>query len=83
MISNCSTRGGISPSSRYLITHDGAEVVRFRGFPPGQEMYQNFDFDFEISLGEPEIVQGKPIVPFLTELASFTDGIVNQFVPSL
>ena len=46
-------------------------------------MDEQLKVTFTVAFAKPEIVERQPLVPFLKELLSFTDGIISQFIPFL
>jgi hypothetical protein len=73
---------GAKPDGTLTMLQDGAVLGRFLA-PTATEDNLNFEAFFDIAFGEPQIVEGKPVIPLLTQLSQFLDSIVNQFVPFL
>jgi hypothetical protein len=73
---------GKQPDGTFPIMKDGTEFARSTGSTNVPEN-NDLDLSFEIAFAEPQIVQGKPVLPFVHQLAQLVDGIVRQFVPFL
>jgi hypothetical protein len=71
---------GVDPDGRMPMLDDGKLIGKML-HPIQDEAY--FYLAFEIALRQPQIVEGKPIVPLLKQLCDLVDGIVNQFSPFL
>jgi hypothetical protein len=71
---------GVQDDGRLPILDDGTIVARI--IAPIQEEAK-FDLAFEITINEPQIVDGKPVLPFIHQLINLVDSIVNKFVPFL
>lgn len=63
----------------HAAVQDGEELCRVA---PGYQN-DNLNFTYTISVREPQIVESEPIVPYLTQLAQFCDGVISQFSPFL
>lgn len=50
---------------------------------PDAEPSTRVTFRFEVSFGEPEVMNGESIVPTLNEMASVVDQVLNQLAPHL
>ncbi len=74
-------RSNPNARGKFMILEDGAELGAYVGAQPN--MHENFHVAFEIAFGEPEIVEGEPVLPLLHQLVGLVDGIVNLFVPFL
>jgi hypothetical protein len=61
---------------------DGTEIAKAVGAGAFTQDVE-FHVSFEIAFGETEIIQGKPVLPFLQQLSDFVAGIVNLFEPLL
>ena len=60
----------------------GAEIYRVK--PEGrEETERDPDFEFDIALYEPSIVEGEPVVPVLRQLLDTVNSVVNTFAPLL
>jgi hypothetical protein len=70
-----------SPGLRYPVLEDGAIIHRVPAGAPDHDV--DFKLTVEIAFGEPEVVEGKPVLPFLHQMAQLVDCIVNQFIPFL
>ncbi|MCC7421032.1 MAG: hypothetical protein IT428_12185 [Planctomycetaceae bacterium] len=66
-----------------IILEDGAVIGGFRGGTPNPELQHNLDFSFEIAFREPQIVQGKPVLPFVNQTSHLVDKIIRQFASHL
>lgn len=66
----------IKPEFRSL--NDGDEITRL----PTEEQHK-LQFRFDVSLHEPPIVEGEPIIPFLHHLAGGVDATIDLFEPVL
>ena len=71
---------GASPEGKLSFFEDGTEIGRMLS-PVNPDAY--FQLTSEIAFREPEIVKGKPVIPFINQLAHLVDSIVSQFVPLL
>ncbi len=47
---------------------------------PGSEVNENMYFDIQIAFNESEVVEGKPVLPFLIQLSDFVEDIIGQCV---
>ncbi len=50
---------------------------------PDSEVNEKMEFRFDIAFGEPQIVEGEPILPTLHELANHIDALIQSFRPHL
>lgn len=50
---------------------------------PDAEPSERVTFRFEVSFGEPQVVDGEPIVPTLQELVKVVEGVLDQLAPHL
>jgi len=50
---------------------------------PDSEVNEKMEFRFDVAFGEPEIVDGEPIIPTLCELADCVDALIQSFRPHL
>ena len=71
---------GVQDDGALPIIDDGTAVARLIAplFPEAR-----FDLSFEITINEPSIVAGKPIVPLLNRLANHVNSIITQFASHL
>lgn len=74
------------PNKFFPMRNDGDMLVEFgwgRESPPkvNEDVYSTYDIAFGET--EPYQVYGKPVIPFLHQLAGLVDGVVNQFIPFL
>jgi hypothetical protein len=46
---------------------------------PDAEVNEKMDFRFDVALGEPQVIQGEPLVETIHHLADFVDNIATQF----
>jgi hypothetical protein len=67
-----------APSRGFMITEDGAEVAEIVGLPD-VNMNEEVNCTFDIAFGDPQIVKGEPILPFLIQLIQLVNGVINQF----
>lgn len=67
---------GVQTDGSLPVLQDGALVARILA-PVKQEA--KFDLEFEITINEPLIVGGKPVLPLLTHLADVVNGFIDQF----
>jgi len=59
---------------------DGDELGRYpRVSDPGYQDKTKFEFEFEIAFGEGQIYDGESVIPAITKLVDFTDGLVGIF----
>jgi hypothetical protein len=65
-----------------VFLEDGAEIGRVVGCGES-EVYTNLDVSFEIAFGEPQVVRGKPVLPFLHQVSHLVGATVDQFIPVL
>jgi hypothetical protein len=68
---------GLQPNKRLALLPDGTVVGRI----PKGKTDVNFYIAPEIAFREPEIVEGKAVVPFLHQLAGLVSGIANACEP--
>jgi hypothetical protein len=54
----------------------GKELLRIN--PPCPEIEKQVNFIIDVAFAEPQIVEGKAVVPFLTQLSQLVDNIVAQ-----
>lgn len=73
---------GLQADGTLSILQDGSEVGRILA-PVFAKDQAYLNLAFEVAFGEPSVVKGKPVIPLLTQLSQFVDGIVNQFVSVL
>jgi hypothetical protein len=67
---------------RFVMLQDGAEIGRIlAGTSPEQQ--QNLKPTFEIAFAEPQVVEGKPVLILLADLAGLVDQVVNLLAPEL
>jgi hypothetical protein len=64
------------------IVQNGAEVGRMLA-PVLAKDQAHLNLTLEVAFGEPAVVKGKPVIPFLTQLSQLVDSIVNQFISIL
>jgi hypothetical protein len=70
-----------SPASdRLAIIKNGTELFRTIRAP---KMNPEVQFIAEVAFGEPRSLRGRPVLPFLHQLAQFLDGIADRFAPLL
>jgi len=50
---------------------------------PDAEVNEKMQFVFEVAFGEPQIVEGEPLLETLRQLTKLVDGIVPGFEPLL
>ena len=50
---------------------------------PDAEVNEKMQFVFEVAFGEPQVVEGKPLLDTLHQLAKIVEGIVPGFEPLL
>ncbi|MGI9071715.1 MAG: hypothetical protein ACR2JB_10465 [Bryobacteraceae bacterium] len=74
---------GASFLMRSFPLKDGAEIYRVLAAHREAYINQKPEFTFRITLGEPEIVKGEPIIPTLNQLASIVGKVVSMFEPLL
>jgi hypothetical protein len=70
---------GRQPDGRFPVLEDGAEIGRV---PAGQPDV-DFQPTFEVAFREPQIVEGKAVLPFLAQLSDLVESIVGLFTPLL
>jgi hypothetical protein len=58
---------------------DGAEIYRVLAAHRDTYINQKPEFTFTITLGEPEILKGKPIIPTFLQLTEMVESIVSGF----
>lgn len=49
--------------------------------PAGPDFYTEPKFTFDVTLGEPEVLKGEPVVPALRRLIDELEGLIKRFVP--
>ncbi len=70
---------GSTPPPKFAILQDGAEIgMNWIDGPPTQD--EKFDLTYEIAFGKPEIVEGKPVLPFLHQAIQLVEQVVGLFV---
>jgi len=65
-----------------LLTLDGGDVIfEIEWFDgrPSADFYENLNFTFDVAFVQPQIVNGKAVLPFLQELVKFVEGVVLIF----
>jgi hypothetical protein len=70
-----------SPGMRYPVLKEADIVYRIAVGSPDYD--KDFQLTIEIAFGEPKIIEGKPVSPFLHQMAGLVDRIVDLFVPFL
>ena len=65
----------LRPADRYPIKHGDALYNAGRGLIPKHQP----KFTFDIALGEPEVVEGEPIIPTLVQLTEAVTEIIDLF----
>lgn len=70
---------GLQSDGALTLLEDGTEVGRMLA-PVLAKDHAYLDLSFDVAFGEPSVVKGKPVIPFLTQCAQFVDGIVETFV---
>ena len=50
---------------------------------PDAKVNQKMQFVFEVAFGEPQIIEGEPLLPTLHEFTNLVDGIITNFTPLL
>jgi len=71
---------GRARGKRFAILQDGTEIGRVHVHDrEDSDVDMDFQPSFEIAFGEPQIVEGEPVVPFLHQLAHLVNGIVDKF----
>lgn len=73
---------GASRPPSFVMLQDGAEIGMNWLDGPLQHDEQ-FELTYEIAFGEPKIVEGKPILPFLHQATQLVEQIVGLFAPLL
>jgi len=58
----------------------GDELLRITNF---SDLQERVHFTFDITFREPEVVEGRPILPFLHQLCNLIGGIASAFAPLL
>jgi hypothetical protein len=59
---------------------DGDEIFSYARAPDDMQDKSEFDFGFDVAFGEGQIVDGKPLIPTLTQLIDFTERLIDIFV---
>jgi hypothetical protein len=68
-------------NSRFSELQDGDEILEIEWFDgrPSADFYENLNFTFDVAFVQPQIVNGKAVLPFLQELVKFVEGVVLIF----
>jgi hypothetical protein len=70
------------PEDRLYPLEDGAEVFRFKTGGPSarsSEVAEQFDPSFDVAFGAELVVQGKLVIPTITELIKATEELLDVF----
>jgi hypothetical protein len=60
----------------------GKEILRVRR-PLGAQLGKEYEFTFEIAFGQPKILDGKAVIPTLTQFVDLANGYIQLFDPWL
>ncbi len=72
------TRLGIQPDGTMPMLQNGEEVGRIAVAADSKDE-ADFDLTFEIAFSDHQIVQGKPVIPLLTQLTDIVQSFVDRF----